>query len=160
MPIANVSFVGSEFLINLLLEGGKKNKKDYTSNLIFSQVVPSYEDKSLRAVREYREFMDAYNPQSPRALSEHGYKPLKYSFVSFEGFLNAKLLVEILKRLGEHPEKSRIKVTVENIKNLDIGIDEKVSFSSQNHQGLNKVYDTTYENGRFVPITDWNRWRP
>jgi branched-chain amino acid transport system substrate-binding protein len=159
IPIANVSFVGSEFLIDLLLKTGQKNRKDYTFNLINSQVVPSYEDLSLLSVRQYRKLMDQYNPSTPRGITEEGYKPLRYSFVSFEGFLNAKLLVECLKRMGKNPEKSRIKESVENIKNLDIGIDEKVSFGKNKHQGLNKVYFTTYEKNRFVPISDWNRWR-
>jgi branched-chain amino acid transport system substrate-binding protein len=159
IPIANVSFVGSEFLIDLLLKTGKNNGKNYTLNLINSQVVPSYEDLSLISVRQYRNLMDKYNPSTPRVLAEEGYKPLRYSFVGFEGFLNAKLLVECLKRMGNNPQKSQIKEVVENIKNLDIGIDEKVSFGPNKHQGLNKIYFTTYENNRFVPVSDWNRWR-
>jgi len=159
VPIANVSFVGSEFMINLLLQSGKEMRKDYTFNLINSQVVPSYEDTSLKAVKQYRELMDKYQPMAPQGLAESGYKPLRYSFVSFEGFLNAKVLVEILRRMGNNLEKSRIKEVVENINNLDIGIDEKVSFGPNKHQGLNKVYFTTYEKGRFVPIKEWNRWR-
>jgi ABC-type branched-subunit amino acid transport system substrate-binding protein len=159
VPIANVSFVGSEFLLNLLLETGKEKRKDYTANLINSQVVPSYEDTSLYAVREYRELMDKYNPMPPSGLMEDGYRPLRYSFVSFEGFLNSKLLVEILKRMGKKPEKSRIKEVVESIKDLDIGIDSTVSFGPNKHQGLDGVYYTTYMGGRFVPIRDWSRWR-
>jgi len=159
VPIANVSFVGSEFLINLLLNTERENKRDYTFNLIDSQVVPSYEDTTLPAVRQYREYMDKYNPMPPQGLTETGYRPLRYSFVSFEGFLNAKLLVEILKRMGRNPGKSDIRESVEKIRNLDIGIDEKVSFGPGKHQGLNKVYFTTCENGRFVPVRDWNRWR-
>jgi hypothetical protein len=114
---------------------------------------------SFPAVRQYRELMDKYNPTAPQSLTEEGYKPLRYSFVGFEGFLNAKLLVEILKGMGKNPEKSHIKEVVENIKNLDIGIDAKVSFGKNKHQGLNKVYYTTFEKGRFVPLRDWNRWR-
>lgn len=159
VPIANVSFVGSEFLINLLLKTGREKGKDYTLNLLNSQVVPSYEDTTLHSVREYRKLMDQYNPNPPPGLTEEGYMPLRYSFVGFEGFLNAKLLVEILKRMGKDPDKSRIKDVVERIKNLDIGIDERVSFGPDKHQGINKVYFTIYENGRFVPIRDWNRWR-
>ena len=159
VPIANVSFVGSEFLINLLMKTSKEKGKDYTINLINSQVVPSYEDTSFQAVRQYRELVDKYNPMAPHSLTEEGYRPLRYSFVGFEGFLNAKLLVEILKRMGRNPEKSRLREVVENIKNLDIGIDEKVSFGPNKHQGLNKVYYTTVEKGRFVPVRDWNRWR-
>ena len=159
IPIANVSFVGSEFLIDLLLRTGKEKGRDYTTHLINSQVVPSYEDTSLQAVRQYRECMDKFSPTAPPGITEEGYKPLRYSFVGFEGFLNAKLLVEILKRMGRNPEKSRIKELVERMKNLDIGIDAKVSFAPRKHQGLNSVYYTTFEKGRFVPIRDWDRWR-
>jgi ABC-type branched-subunit amino acid transport system substrate-binding protein len=158
VPIANVSFTGSEFMINLLLETGRKNNRDYTKNLINSQVVPSYEDITFPSVRQYRTLIDKYDPVPPKELTEEGYKPLKYSFVSFEGFLNAKLLVEILKRMGSNPQKSRIKDVVESIKNLDIGIDERVSFGPSKHQGIDKVYFTTYKNGRFVLIKDWNEW--
>ncbi len=158
VPIANVSFVGSEFLINLLLETGEKEGKDYTFNLINSQVVPSYEDLSLSAVQEYRKLMDRYQPKIPENLLETGYVPLQYSFVSLEGFLNAKLLVEILKRMGKNLEKTRIKEVVEGIKNLDIGIDTLINFSSSKHQGIDKVYFVTYQKKRFIPVTDWNRW--
>jgi branched-chain amino acid transport system substrate-binding protein len=159
VPIANVSFVGSEFLMNLLLKTGQERSRNYTDNLINSQVVPSYEDISLGAVRQYRELIDRYDPLPPPQLHDKEYRPLKYSFVSFEGFLNAKLLTEILKRMGNNLDKTNIKKTVEGIKNLDIGIDARVSFGPDRHQGLDKVYYTTFDNGRFVPIKDWSRWR-
>jgi len=159
VPIANVSFVGTEFLINLLLEEGRQSGRDYTGKLINSQVVPSYEDTSLPAVREYRMLMDKYNTSPPLQLLEEGYRPLRYSFVSFEGFLNAKLLVEILRKMGKNPERSDIKDTVEGINNLDIGIASLVSFSPKKHQGLNKVYYTTVKNGQSVPVWDWSEWK-
>ncbi|HMK50582.1 MAG TPA: hypothetical protein VK435_11060, partial [Thermodesulfovibrionales bacterium] len=119
----------------------------------------TYEDMSLGAVRQYRSLIDKYKPVPPPGLQDKEYKPLKHSFVSFEGFLNAKLLVEILKRMGNDLEKTNIKKTVEGIKDLDLGIDARVSFGPDRHQGLNKVYYTTFDNGRFVPIRDWSRWR-
>jgi ABC-type branched-subunit amino acid transport system substrate-binding protein len=158
VPIANVSFVGSENLLNLLLEAGRTAGKDYTQNLINSQVVPSYEDTSLPAVREYRELMDRYDPVPPRELAEADYERLRYSYVSFEGFLNAKLLVEILERLGESPTRRRIRETVEGIHDLDLGIDTPVSFGPDKHQGLDTVYYTTVERDRFVPLADWKEW--
>ena len=158
VPIANVSFVGSEFLINLLIKTGKKNGKVYSRNLINSQVVPSYEDISLEAVRQYRELIDKYDPVPPPQLMDKDYRPLRYSFVSFEGFLNAKLLVEILKRMGNDLDQKKIKQYVEGIEDLDIGIDTKVSFGPNRHQGISKVYYTTYDQGRFVPIKNWSRW--
>jgi branched-chain amino acid transport system substrate-binding protein len=159
IPIANVSFVGSESLAALLAESSRAAKKDYTQDLINSQVVPSYEDTSLSSVREYRELIDKYNPLPPHNLIDQNYKPLRYSFVSLEGFLNAKLLVGILKRMGENVTSSRIKEVTERIKNLDLGMGTPISFGPDKHQGSEKIYYTTLSDGRFVPITDWGRWR-
>ena len=91
IPIANVSFVGSENLLALLQGVGRERGLDYTRNLINTQVVPSYEDMSLPAVREYRELMDSINPAPPE-MADPGYLPLRYSFTGFEGFLNAKVM--------------------------------------------------------------------
>ncbi|MCX7988822.1 MAG: ABC transporter substrate-binding protein [Thermodesulfovibrio sp.] len=159
VPIANVSFVGSEFMINLLLEEERKTGRLYTKNLINAQVVPSYEDVGLPAVRLYRSLMDRYNPMPPLELMEKDYKVLKYSFVSFEGFLNARVMVEILKKMGNDIKRENIKKAVESIKNIDIGIDEKINFSQNKHQALDKVYYTTYKEGKFVPIRDWSEWK-
>ena len=65
VPIANVSGVDSENLLRLLLDVGRRNKKDYTQNLINSEVVPSYNDLKLPAVQEYRDLMDRFRPQPP-----------------------------------------------------------------------------------------------
>jgi ABC-type branched-subunit amino acid transport system substrate-binding protein len=158
VPIANVSFVGSESMLQLLIDTGRAEGKDYTGNLVNSQVVPSYENLEMPAVREYRALMDKYDPKPPANLAEADYKPLRHSFVSLEGFLNAKLLVEILKRLGDHPTRARISPTVESIHDLDLGIGQPISFGAQRHQGSNAVYYTTVKDGRFVPIRDWKEW--
>ena len=156
MPIANVSFVGSENLLELLVNSSKKSGKDYTRNLVNSQVVPSYEDTSLKAVREYKTLIDKYNPLPPKDLIDPGYKPLKYNFVSFEGFMNAKVLVEVLKRMGKSSDKKNIKKSVESIKALDVGIDTPVTFRSGSSQGLNKVYYSIVKDGRFIPLNEWS----
>jgi branched-chain amino acid transport system substrate-binding protein len=156
VPIANVSFVGSENLLNLLLQTNQQNGKDYTQNLINSQVVPSYEDTSLSAVREYRQLMDRYSPMPPKNLAGGDYQALNYSFVSFEGFLNAKLLVEILSRMDENPRRSEIQSVVEAIENFDLGIDVPISFDVGKHQGLDRIYYTTVRDRKFIPLPDWN----
>lgn len=158
IPIANLSFAGSESMANLLLQSSRAAANDYTKDLINSQVVPSYQDTTLPAVREYRELMEKYQPLPPRDLMESGYTMLPYSYVSFEGFLNAKLLVAVLKRIGRSPMKSRIKEVVEGAHNIDLGIDSRVSFGPNKHQGLDKVYYTTLMGDRFVPLVDWKRW--
>lgn len=155
VPIANVSFVDSENMLKLLLTTGEKKGKDYTTNLINSQVVPSYEETKLPAVAQYRELMDKYNVMPPDSVIGQEYTPHKYSPVSLEGFLNAKLLVEILKRLGPNPQPTHIKSVVEGIKDYDLGISVPVNFRTDRHQGLDVVFLTTVEGGRFVPITDW-----
>jgi len=158
VPIANVSFVGSESMLELLIETGQADGKNYTLNLVNSQVVPSYENLSMPAVKEYRELMDKYDPLPPADLAEADYKPLPYSFVSLEGFLNAKLLGEILKRLGDHPIRAQISPTVESIRDFDLGMGQPISFGAQRHQGSDAVYYTTVKDGRFVPLHDWKEW--
>jgi hypothetical protein len=56
--IATISFVGGEAMLKLLSDAERKSNKDYTSRLVSSQVVPSYQEDSMPAVREYREAMD------------------------------------------------------------------------------------------------------
>src|SRR5262249_23303282 len=158
VPIANLSFAGGALMGDLLVQLGNGKDKDYTRNLIHSQVVPSFENMSLPAVREYRQRMDEYRANVPPPCGASDYRPLQYSFVSFEGFLNAKLLVKILSDLGPVPSKSRIKETVENIRQFDLGIGEPISFGPKRHQGSDRVYYTTLENGRFVPVVNWDQW--
>jgi branched-chain amino acid transport system substrate-binding protein len=136
IPVANVSFVGSAAMADL----------------------PSYEDMSLPAVREYRQRMDEYGAKVPSSSGASDYRPPQYSFVSFEGFLNAKLLVKILSDLGPVPTKDRIKETVENLRQFDLGIGGLISFGPKQHQGSDRVYYTTLDHGRFVPFVNWDQW--
>jgi hypothetical protein len=144
--------VDSQNQLKLLLRTGKEAGRDYTTNLINSQVVPSYEETELPAVNEYREMITKYETMPPQALVQQAYEPDKYSFVSLEGFLNAKLMVEILKRLGPNPPPRSVKAVVEGIKNYDLGISVPVNFGPERHQGLDAVFLTTFEEGRFVTI--------
>ncbi len=159
VPIANVSFVGSENMLMLLQEAGKENGVDYTTKLVNTQVVPSYEDLALPAVREYREVMEAVQPMPP-SEADPSYVPLKYSFTSFEGFLNAKLMGIILNKLDSDATLTLDEV-VESLKDVDLGIGTPIRFGRGNHQGLNRVYFTTVEDGSFVNVTPevWDTWQ-
>lgn len=156
IPIANVSFVGSVRLMTLLAQ--ISNAKDYTRDLVISEAVPSFEDTSLSAVREYRDLMEKYHPTAP-AAELGNYQPPHYSFGSFEGFLDAKLLVEIFKRMGDNPARSRLRQTVEGIKNFDLGIDVPISFAPDKHEALEKIYYATPRAGKVVPFTSWQQWK-
>ncbi len=154
VPIANLSFVGSENLLKLITDG-RSDARRYTTLLVNSQVVPSYEDVSIPAVREYREYMQRYDPQAPAELLKESYSPFSHSFVSLEGFLDAKLMVEILRRLGDHPERSRLESAVFTVRDFDLGVGERVSFGAERRQGLQRVYYTVVEDGRFVTLDNW-----
>lgn len=157
VPIANLSFVASEAMATLLLDA--EDEASYTSNLINAQVVPSYEDLSLPAVQEYREIMGGLGPDLPPAAGDSDYQPLPFSFVSFEGYLNARLLVEILQRLGPEPAKRRLLNSVEGMRNIDLGIDNRVFFGPYRHQASDAVYYTTLIDGDWVPLENWLQWK-
>ena len=154
VPIANLSFVGSENLLKLLTEG-QDNSDSYTQLLVNSQVVPSYEETSTPAVQEYRKMMQQYAPQPPEELVKEDYTPFAHSFVSLEGFLNAKLMVEILRRLDDNPQRNQLEDAVFSIRDFDLGIGEQVSFGPDRRQGLQRVYYTVVENDRFVTLDNW-----
>ena len=156
VPIANLSFVGSENMLKLLTEGRTPEESArYTDLLVNSQVVPSYEDTTIPAVREYRELMARHNPAPPEALVTEEYTPFEHSFTSLEGFLDAKLLVEVLRRLGETPSREGLEAAVFTVQNLDLGIGEPVSFGPARRQGLQQVYYTVVDQGRFANLEDW-----
>ncbi len=154
VPVANLSFVGSENLLKLITSEQKDSRR-YTELLVNSQVVPSYEDISIPAVREYRELLERYDPQPPAELLKEDYSPFSHSFVSLEGFLDAKLMVEILRRLGARPTRNHLEYAVFSIKDFDLGVGVPVSFSANRRQGQNRVYYTVVDGGRFVPLSDW-----
>jgi len=159
VPIANVSFVGSESLLALLQTASTADKRDYTTNLVNSQVVPSYESATTPVVQEYRALMERHAPAPPAGFGGDGYEVLPYSFVSLEGFLNAKLLVEVLRRLGPNPERAQIRSAVAGLSNIELGMGTPVSFSTERNQGSDAIFYTTVRDGRFVPIEDWREWR-
>ena len=157
VPLANLSFVGSENLLKLLTDGRRDAAaaRPYTDLLVNSQVVPSYEDTFIPAVREYRELMARYDPRPPADLVKEPYTPFAHSFVSLEGFLDAKLMVEVLRRLGGEPARSDLERAVFTVRDFDLGVIERVSFTPGRRQGLDRVYYTVVDHGRFVTLIDW-----
>ena len=161
IPIANLSFVGSESLLELLLAESESKAKDYTANLINSEVVPNYSDLSIPAVREYRKLSSKYTGRSgpvsnqQNSITKSTSESHNLSFVGLEGFLNAKLIIEILSGMNDEIKRSKIKETAERINNYDIGLHNKISFSSEKHQALNEVYYNSAVDGRWISINNW-----
>lgn len=130
----NVSFVGADELARLV---GRIDEE-----IIVTQVVPPPEmsagDKELWGSREYIKLLNKYYPDDPP------------NFVSLEGYINAKVLVEGLKRAGRDLDREKFIKAVESIDDLDLGIANPLSFSPSDHQGLERVYFTHLKDGKFV----------
>ena len=51
--------------------------------------------------------------------------------------------------------RASLRQALESLRNLDLGIGATLNFSAERHQGLDSVYFTRVEGGRWVPVTDW-----
>jgi ABC-type branched-subunit amino acid transport system substrate-binding protein len=138
----NVSFVGAEELARRLapLEG---------SRVVMSQVVPPLTGQAdpgggEDVVTEYLDALGRYFPGEPP------------SFAGLEGFLNARILVEGLRRTGPEPTRERFLDAIESIRDLDLGRGTTVTFGPMDHQGMDYVSFTRLEGGRFRPLEDWS----
>ena len=170
-PVATISFVGGGAMLKLLSAAEQESNKDYTSRLVSSQVVPSYNDNSVPAVRDYREAMDRYRDaiMPPDSLlhphgkaAEREYAPPPYGFISLEGYLNAKLFTAILQRMGADPRRADLAATVLAMGDFDLGMGQPLSFGGDTarRQASDQVYYTVVRDGRFVPFRDgeWEAW--
>ncbi len=136
----NVSFVGVEELARRLGGAGE--------NVIVSQVVPPPElSESMELMGEiqtYRRLSDKYFPRKPT------------SSVSLEGYFNALVLVEGLKRAGRDLTREGFIEAVQSIREYKLGKDTAITFGPDDHQGLDAVYFTWIKDGRLQLITNWN----
>ena len=130
----NVSFVGADELARLL---GQVNEK-----IIVTQVVPPPEESDSRK--------DLWGAREYVALLKHYYPMDRPNFVSLEGYINARVLVEGLDRAGRTLNREMFINAIESIQKLDLGIANLLSFSPRDHQGLERVYFTHLQDGKFV----------
>jgi len=124
----NVSFVGTDALIQELGKDG--------NGVIVTQVMPNPTDSSLAVVKQYISDMKAA-----------GQRP---DFMSLEGYVDAVVMVEALKKTSPMTRASFI-TTFEGLKMNAGGLN--VSFSSNNHQGLDQIFLTKIQNEKAVTIT-------
>ena len=101
-----VSFVGTEEFIK---EAGLE-----AEGTIITQVVPPYEGTDYATVALYRKYFAKYYPSSAP------------SFVSLEGFVDAMVIVEGLKRAGKDLTREKFITAIESIHNMNIGLGPKL----------------------------------
>ena len=136
MIYTSVSFVGSTALANELMQLGKR----FATGVIVTQVVPALEGHSS-LVLDYKAALAKYFP---------GEQP---DYVSLEGYVAANVLITALRRNGPDLDTEKLVQTLENLRDLDIGLGTPVSFGRSEHQGVHKVWGTQLdENGRYQSI--------
>ena len=136
MIYTSVSFVGSTALADELMLLGKR----YATGVIVTQVVPAVDGHSS-LVLDYKSALAKYFPgQAP-------------DYVSLEGYVDANVLIAALQRNGAQVDTERLVGTLENLRDLDIGLGTPVIFSRSDHQGVHKVWGTQLdETGHYQPI--------
>ena len=133
-----VSFVGTDDLIQ---EAGQD-----AEGIVVTQVVPPYYLTDYKGVALYRRTLAKYYPSA------------QPNFVSLEGFVDATVLVEGLKRAGKELTREGLIRGIESIHDFDLGLGPqlKLSYSAKEHKGLDHVIPTVVRGGRAVPFTDWS----
>lgn len=133
-----VSFVGTEEFIK---EAGPD-----AEGTIITQVVPPYDRIDYPTVALYRRDLEKYNPSTPP------------NFVSFEGFVDAMVVVEGLKRAGKDVTRESFISGIESIHDMNMGLGSKLvlNYGPGHHKGFDKVYPTIVKGGVPVLLTDWS----
>lgn len=133
-----VSFVGTDELIQ---DAGSD-----AEGVVITQVVPPYYLTDFKTVALYRRMLQKYSPSA------------RPNFVSLEGFVDAMVLVEGLKKAGKELTREGLIQAIESIHDLDAGLGPqlKLDYSARDHKGLDHVLPTVVRGGRAVPFTDWS----
>jgi ABC-type branched-subunit amino acid transport system substrate-binding protein len=74
-------------------------------------------------------------------------------YVSLEGYVDASVLIAALQRNGAQLDTEGLVGSLENLRDLDIGLGTPVIFSRSDHQGVHKVWGTQLdETGHYQPV--------
>lgn len=132
----NISFGDANSMVKELEALGSNSE-----NLIFSQVVPSYLDRDIPAVKEYQDVMHNYFPNEA------------FGFLSLEAFLSSKVLVNAISRIKGEITRERL---IDMIKETPNDLLGGIPLEYKNSQLLNKVFLFEYKNNQFVEIKHEN----
>src|SRR6185369_12707645 len=105
MIFSNVSFVGSDALAEELREMGAS----YATGVIVTQVVPHPESHATIALK-YRELLKKYYPNE------------RTDFVSLEGYINAAVFAEGLRKAGRDLSSEKLVDALEAMTVFDPGL--------------------------------------
>ncbi|MEM6985845.1 MAG: ABC transporter substrate-binding protein [Pseudomonadota bacterium] len=128
--MSTVSFIGTKNLIEAAGPAG--------NGVIITQVVPNPDGNDVPVVEDCRAL-----------IKQDSGADLNY--INLEGCLSAKVMVEALALAGQSPTRDSLIQGLEQVNSHDLG-GLSISYSSDNHQGLNHIYKTAIQDGKAVPI--------
>lgn len=131
-----VSFIGGKALAEEL-------PKDF-SRLVITQVVPPPDHTRLPLVRDYLADLQRLEP---------GAVP---SFVSLEGYLDARILVLALKHHPGPIDRPAVIAALESLGRFDMGIGVPLELSATNHQASHSIWPTRLVDGHFE-LFNWRQ---
>jgi branched-chain amino acid transport system substrate-binding protein len=137
----NVSFVGSEELARQLGKDG--------DGVIVTQVVPPPDAPEVRTL--------LWGAEEYSALSKKYFPEDEISIVGLEGYINARVLVEGLRRAGRELTRETFIDAIHSIQNYSLGIANTLNFAPDDHQGLERVYFTKIQDEKFILLVDWEK---
>lgn len=128
----NISFVGSKALSEELAAAGE--------GVVVTQVVPLPEDTSIALVARYQEALEAMDPDADPG------------FVSLEGYMVGRLLVEALELMGEPVTRARLLSTIREAGSFDLG-GITLTYGPEDNQGMDRVFLTVIQaDGSFQAV--------
>lgn len=107
------------------LEPLRRELNGKLKGITLTQVVPDASDSAIPVVAAYQ-----------KAMRAGGHE--QFSSISLEGYIAARVLVEGLRRAGEHPSRQSLAQGLESLHDLDLG-GYKVQFGPRQHNGAHWV---------------------
>ena len=134
---ANVSFVGSHALAEELRQMGP----EFADGVIVTQVVPHIHSQATALIR-YRNLLAKHQPNA------------RPSYISLEGYIDAMLIVEGMKRVPNELTTDSLITALESIQALDLGIGTPLTFGPSEHQASHKVWGTVLDSSGNYQVLD------
>lgn len=128
----NISFVGSKALAEEL--------GDRRQGVLVTQVVPLPEDRTVPLVASYQAALRATDPNA------------EFGFVSLEGYMVGRLVIETLERVGRTVSRADFLSTIRTVGDFDIG-GIVLSYGPEDNQGMDRVFLTEIQaDGSFKAV--------
>lgn len=132
---ATMSFVGAEAFSKALGNAGE--------GVLVGQTVPMPNSNAIRnCPNSYIDLLQKYFPSA------------EPTFNGLEGFINAKIFVEGLRRAGPVLTRDSFTLALESLADYTVTKDLALTFSNTDHQGFDRVYLTQIKNGIYIPVGD------